>query len=54
MSLLTLQLDQVKDDALVLRSTLERRTLYRSMRMAEPRFVSPYSTMLLAFTDSIG
>lgn len=36
---LTVQLDQVKDEDLVMRSTLERRTLYRSMRMAEPRYV---------------
>jgi len=35
-----LQLDQAKDEALVFRSTLDRRTLYRSMRMAEPRYVS--------------
>ena len=35
---LTWQLDQVKDEALVYRSTLERRTMYRSMRMAEPRY----------------
>jgi serine/threonine protein kinase len=34
------QLDQVKDADLVLRSTLERRTMYRSMRIAEPRYVS--------------
>jgi hypothetical protein len=39
-SLTSLQLDQVKDENLVFRSTLERRTLYRSMRMAEPRYVS--------------
>ncbi|EIW67258.1 hypothetical protein TREMEDRAFT_40420 [Tremella mesenterica DSM 1558] len=32
------KLDQVKDENLVFRSTLERRTLYRSMRMAEPRY----------------
>ena len=32
------QLDQVKDENLVFRSTLERRTIYRSMRMAEPRY----------------
>ncbi|GFZ49558.1 non-specific serine/threonine protein kinase [Saitozyma sp. JCM 24511] len=32
------ELDQVKDENLVFRSTLERRTLYRSMRMAEPRY----------------
>jgi non-specific serine/threonine protein kinase len=35
---LTVQLDQVKDENLVFRSTLERRTIYRSMRMAEPRY----------------
>ena len=34
------QLDQVKDENLVFRSTLERRTMYKSMRMAEPRYVS--------------
>jgi serine/threonine protein kinase len=34
------QLDQVKDENLVFRSTLERRTIYKSMRMAEPRYVS--------------
>lgn len=34
------QLDQVKDENLVVRSTLERRTMYKSMRMAEPRYVS--------------
>jgi len=34
-----IQLDQVKDADLIMRSTLERRTLYRSMRMAEPRYV---------------
>lgn len=34
------KLDQVKDENLVFRSTLERRTIYRSMRMAEPRYVS--------------
>lgn len=34
------QLDQVKDENLVYRSTLERRTMYKSMRMAEPRYVS--------------
>lgn len=32
------QLDQVKDENLVVRSTLERRTMYKSMRMAEPRY----------------
>lgn len=32
------KLDQVKDENLVFRSTLERRTMYRSMRMAEPRY----------------
>ncbi|BEI86802.1 hypothetical protein CcaverHIS002_0701480 [Cutaneotrichosporon cavernicola] len=32
------KLDQVSDDNLVFRSTLERRTIYRSMRMAEPRY----------------
>ncbi|KAL7422770.1 serine/threonine-protein kinase dbf2 [Cryptotrichosporon argae] len=33
------KLDQVKDENLVFRSTLERRTIYRSIRMAEPRYV---------------
>ena len=32
------QLDQVKNEDLIIRSTLERRTAYRSMRMAEPRY----------------
>ena len=32
------KLDQVKDEDPVMRSTLERRTMYRSMRMAEPRY----------------
>ncbi|WVR00002.1 hypothetical protein IAU59_007144 [Kwoniella sp. CBS 9459] len=32
------KLDQVKDENLVFRSTLERRTIYRSIRMAEPRY----------------
>ncbi|WWC71565.1 uncharacterized protein I206_105523 [Kwoniella pini CBS 10737] len=32
------KLDQVKDEELVFRSTLERRTIYRSIRMAEPRY----------------
>lgn len=32
------KLDQVSDDDLVFRSTLERRTIYRSIRMAEPRY----------------
>lgn len=32
------KLDRVSDDALVFRSTLERRTIYRSIRMAEPRY----------------
>lgn len=32
------KLDQVKDENLVVRSTLERRTMYKSMRMAEPRY----------------
>lgn len=32
------KLDAVSDDALVFRSTLERRTIYRSIRMAEPRY----------------
>lgn len=34
------QLDQVKDENLVFRSTLERRTIYRSIRATEPRYVS--------------
>jgi non-specific serine/threonine protein kinase len=38
-----IQLDQVKDEDLIMRSTLERRTLYRSMRMAEPRYVSRFT-----------
>ena len=33
------KLDRAKDDKLVFRSTLERRTMYRSMRMLEPRTV---------------
>ena len=33
------QLDQAKDEALVFRNTIDRRTIYRSMRMAEPRYV---------------
>jgi hypothetical protein len=37
------QLDQVKDENLVIRSTLERKTMYKSMRMAEPRYVSQSS-----------
>ncbi|KAL1406327.1 serine/threonine-protein kinase dbf2 [Vanrija albida] len=32
------KLDQVKDENLVFRSTLERRTIYRSIRMTEPRY----------------
>ncbi|KAI5451235.1 serine/threonine-protein kinase dbf2 [Naganishia albida] len=32
------KLDQVKDENLVIRSTLERRTIYKSIRMAEPRY----------------
>ncbi|KAJ9100750.1 hypothetical protein QFC19_005489 [Naganishia cerealis] len=32
------KLDQVKDENLVFRSTLERRTIYKSIRMAEPRY----------------
>ncbi|WVN85891.1 uncharacterized protein L203_101044 [Cryptococcus depauperatus CBS 7841] len=32
------KLDQVKDDNLVFRSTLERRTIYRSIRATEPRY----------------
>lgn len=38
--LTVLQLDQVKDENLVFRSTLERRTIYRSIRATEPRYVS--------------
>lgn len=41
------QLDQVKDEALVFRSTLERRTIYRSMRMAEPRYVRLHQLLLV-------
>lgn len=33
------QLDQAKDAELVHRSTLERRSLYRSMRNEDPRYV---------------
>lgn len=32
------KLDQVKDENLIFRSTLERRTMYKSMRMSEPRY----------------
>ncbi|WVQ81848.1 hypothetical protein IAT38_003975 [Cryptococcus sp. DSM 104549] len=32
------KLDQVKDENLVFRSTLERRTIYRSIRATEPRY----------------
>jgi non-specific serine/threonine protein kinase len=32
------KLDQVSEDNLVFRSTLERRTIYRSIRMTEPRY----------------
>ncbi|CED83789.1 kinase-like protein [Phaffia rhodozyma] len=32
------KLDQAKDDKLILRNTLERRTIYRSIRMTEPRY----------------
>ena len=33
------KLDQVKDVQIVHRSTLERRSLYRSMRNEDPRYV---------------
>jgi hypothetical protein len=45
---LTPQLDQVKDENLVIRSTLERKTMYKSMRMAEPRYVSAVSVYMEA------
>jgi hypothetical protein len=35
---LPFQLDKAKDDNLVFRNTLERRTMYRSVRMKEPRY----------------
>lgn len=35
-----IQLDEVKDTELVYRSTVEMRSIYKSMRMAEPRYVS--------------
>ena len=49
---LTVQLDQVKDQDLIFRSTLERRTMYRSMRMAEPRYVSSVERMTGADTSA--
>jgi hypothetical protein len=35
---LPFQLDKAKDDNLIFRNTLERRTMYRSVRMKEPRY----------------
>jgi hypothetical protein len=40
--LVTVQLEQAKDAEMVQRSTMERRSLYRSVRMEDARYVSVF------------
>lgn len=41
--LTNLQLDEVKDRQLVYRSTVEMKSIYKSIRMADPRYVCSFS-----------